>query len=148
MHDRMADALRLRHRPDAPVRRVGRRRVQRGVNDGRDLIGRQGLPPARSRRVLQQPDDARLLKPTAPEVHGRPADAKLSRDGIHRRAVARREHDRGAGGDALRSLSTTDQRLEIGALRRRKRQRIGRLPHGRQHTRHQPYCKDINVTLH
>ena len=58
MHDGVAQALRLGHGPNAPVRGLGRGRVQRGVDDLRDRLGANaGRRPGRG---------ASFIRPTSP----------------------------------------------------------------------------------
>ena len=148
MHDAGADALRLGHRPHTPVRRIRRRRVQRGVDDRLNFLGRHGLPPSGTRRVFQQPCDAGLLEPLPPQIHGRATDAEIASDRIDRSAVGRGQDDARARDDALGRLAAPHQGLNVRSLRRTQGDGLCRVPHTRQDSTNRRYCKSICGTLH
>jgi hypothetical protein len=70
-HAGMADPLRVRHRPRAPMGRVGRRGLQGGLLDGPDFPGRQALDTGTLWGILGQTRRSRLIEPFPPQPHGR-----------------------------------------------------------------------------
>ena len=135
MHDPRTDLLRPGHRPDTPVRGIGRGGVQGRIDDRLDLVGRHGAPPARPRRILEQADDARLPEPVAPQIDGRPTHAQLVGDGVDRGAVGRGQDDPRAGHHALRRLTASHQGFQAGSLRRAERHLLRWVPHATQRVR-------------
>src|SRR6266705_303965 len=121
--------VRTRHRAHAPMRRVAWPSLQRGVHDRFHLRRSNLLPPARSRRILQQPGKARLRIALSPEKDRWPAGVELLGQAMVRLPLRGRQHDPRAHRDLLRRVPTTNQRLEKLAILGTNRQCFGCVPH-------------------
>ena len=69
-------AVSLGHTSRAPVGGIGRRRVQRGVDDGLDFEVRNPGNTPRARRILFEPRQPKRQEALTPELHSGPRDAQ------------------------------------------------------------------------
>jgi len=99
---RLADALRLRHRPTTPVGRGGWRGLPRRIDDGFDLLSRDRGLSSSPGRDGRQGSRATSRKPSLPQDDRWPADRQPLRDAGIGFASGRQQHDLGPRHRALR----------------------------------------------
>ncbi len=147
-HADMADPLRVRHRPRAPVGRVGRRGLQGGLHDGPDFPGRQALGTGTMRGILGQTRRSRLGEPIPPQPHGRTRGFQALGNGGSGNPLGRQQANPRPQDDPLGGGLRPNPRAQRLFLFDRHTQRVGGSPHTVDATRPDQHCKDITDTLH
>ena len=119
---------RARHRAQAPMRRIPRRRIQRQANRLGDLVI---ADPARraGARLVEEAIEAMLGEPAPPFAHRVGGCVDAQADVLVLRAFRGQKDDAGPLRQPLRSLSPRRQTLKLTPLPLRQIDRYRRLPH-------------------
>ena len=86
---RLAEALRLGHAPRTPVGRIRWLAMQRGLDDGTDVLLGNAWDTTRTWRVFLQARQPKSQKPFSPELHGGPGDVQFPCDVLAECAIGR-----------------------------------------------------------
>jgi hypothetical protein len=115
MHGRNGKARRLCHRARAPMRRVGRHRLQRLRHDLGDLLVSDLARRAAARLVIEAIQTPRS-KPLAPCQNRHPGDADFIGDGTIVQTICRQKNNFGPHRIRPRDLATPYPRFQLEAL--------------------------------
>lgn len=147
-HAGMADPLRIRHRPCAPVGRVWRRRVQGGLHDGSDFPGRQAVGTRPVRGIRRQTRRPRVVEPFPPQRHGRTRGLQAMRNRIIGESLGRQQANPRPQDDPLGGGLRPNPRPQRLFLFNSQVQRVGGIPHAADVARPDQHCKVMTETLH
>ncbi len=147
-HAGMADPLRVRQRPRAPMGRVWRRGLQGGLHDGPDFPGRQALGTGTMRGILGQTRRSRLVEPFPPQQHGRTRGLQALGNRVIGEPLGSQQANPRPQDDPLGGGLRPNPHPQRVFLFDSHTQRVGGIPHTVDTTRPDQYCKDITDTLH
>lgn len=134
--------LRVCHRPRAPVGRVGRRRLQRGLHDGLDFLGRKAVGAGTVLGVLRQTRRPRLFETFPPQQSSRTRRIQAMRNRMIGLSLGGKQANPRPQDEPPGCRLGPNPLLPRLFLFDGHGQRVGGGPHNVEPTRTDPYCKD------
>ena len=125
LHSHPADTLSLGHGAHAPMSRISRCRMQRGLYDGSDLFFGETRDTTGPWCILAQPFHTKREKTFSPELNSRPGHSQLSCDVLVENALASHNNDscafNHAQGETSRAYPGIQDRTLFGRQNDRER---------------------------